>query len=162
MAAVEQMAFRDAMAQFPSGVTVVTARTASGTLAGFTASAFSSLSLDPPLVLVCLDKKADSHTAFEDVEQFAISFLAEGQDDVAMRFATRGIDKFGGFRSTNGALTGLPLVPDALVHLECRVHERLPGGDHTIIIGEVLSAQTYAKAPLLHHNRRFGAFHTST
>lgn len=158
MTTVESTAFRNAMAQFASGVTVVTTRDVDGVPWGFTASAFSSLSLDPPLVLVCLEKKADSHPAFERADQFAVSILAEHQGDTALRFATRGADKFGGLDMVEGEATGLPLVPDAMVHLECRIHDRLPGGDHTILIGEVLTARIEDKPPLLHYNRRFGAF----
>lgn len=160
MTTVESTAFRNAMAQFASGVTIVTTVDDDGTAWGFTASAFSSLSLDPPLVLVCLEKKAESHPAFERADTIAISILAEDQGETAMRFATRGADKFGGFETRNGEATGLPLIPGAMVHLECRVHDRLPGGDHTILIGEVLTAHTEEKPPLLHHNRRFGAFHS--
>ena len=159
MTTVDSVDFRNAMAHFASGVTVVTAAGSDGTLAGFTASAFSSLSLEPPLVLVCLEKKADSHAVFEQAEQFAISILAEGQDDAAWRFAARGTDKFGGFETVPGPITRLPLVPRALVHLECRMQDRLPGGDHTILIGEVLTAHTDdAAAPLLHYNRAMGRF----
>jgi flavin reductase ActVB len=153
------MAFRNAMAQFASGVTIVTTVQADGVPKAFTASAFSSLSLDPSLILVCLDRKADSHPAFERAEHFTVSILAEGQADTALRFAKSGGDKFGGFEVEQGSVTGMPIIPGALVHLECRMHDRLPGGDHTILIGEVLSAETYAeRPPLLHHNRRFGAF----
>ena len=155
---VEQIAFRNAMACFASGVTVVTTRDAGGTLWGFTASAFSSLSLEPPLVLVCLDKRAESHATFERAEHFAISVLAESQQEIAMRFATRGRDKFGGFDVVEGPETGLPLVPGAMVHLECRMFDRLPGGDHTILLGEVLSASNWDVPPLLHYNRQFGRF----
>jgi flavin reductase ActVB len=158
MVAVEPAAFRNAMSEFASGVTVVTTNSPEGAPVAFTASAFSSLSLDPPLVLVCLEKKADSHPAFEQAEQMAISILAAGQDDVAMRFATRGTDKFAGFESEPGEVTGLPLVPGALVHLECRIADRLPGGDHTILVGEVLTANTHRREPMIHHNRRFGRF----
>ena len=155
---VKQLAFRNAMACFASGVTVVTTRDADGTLWGFTASAFSSLSLEPPLVLVCLDKRAESHAAFERAPQFAISVLAESQKDIALRFATRGMDKFGGIAMQEGPETGLPLVPEAMVHLECRMYAQLPGGDHTILLGEVLSATNRDLPPLLHFNRQFGRF----
>ena len=162
MTTVDLTAFRNAMARFASGVTVVTTSGADGALAGFTASAFSSLSLDPPLVLVCLDKRADSHSAFEQAEQFTISILAEGQAEIALRFATRGADKFGGIKLASGAVTGMPLIPDAMVHLECRMHDRLPGGDHTILLGEVLAAHSDERPPLLHFNRTFGRFQPST
>jgi flavin reductase ActVB len=159
MTTVDLTAFRNAMASFASGVTVVTTADDDGILWGFTASAFSSLSLDPPLILVCLEKRAESHPAFERADHFAVSILSEHQRDTAMRFATRGADKFGGFETLRGEATGLPLVPEAMAHIECSVLDRLPGGDHTILIGEVLTAGTDDRPPLLHHNRRFGAFH---
>jgi flavin reductase ActVB len=158
-AVVDSMTFRNAMARFASGVTVVTTRDEAGAPWAFTASAFSSLSLDPPLVLVCLEKRAESHPAFMSAESFAVSILADSQGDTAWRFAKRGTDKFAGIEMESGAHTGLPLVPDALVQLECRMHERLDGGDHTILVGEVLDARlNEGAAPLLHYNRQFGRF----
>lgn len=160
MVTLDQTAFRNALARFASGVTVVTTAEPGGPPVGFTASAFSSLSLDPPLVLVCLEKKAESHSAFSTADHFAISVLAEDQGDTAWRFAKRGTDKFAGFESEPGEATGLPLVPGAHVQLECRMYDRLPGGDHTILIGEVLSARSDDEsAPLVHYNRLFGRFH---
>jgi flavin reductase ActVB len=158
MTTVDTTAFRNAMARFASGVTVVTTTDAEGKPWAFTASAFLSLSLDPPLVLVCLEKRAESHPAFEQATHFAISILAEGQTDTAWRFATRGADKFAGVEVERGPETGLPLIPGAMVHLECRMYERLPGGDHTILLGEVLRADSNDRPPLLHFNRLFGSF----
>jgi flavin reductase ActVB len=158
MTTVDTTAFRNALACFASGVTIVTTVDESGVPWGFTASAFSSLSLEPPLILVCLDKKADSHAAFDRADRFAVSILAEGQGEAAMRFATRGADKFGGFEIERGPETGLPLIPGAMAYLECRIHERVPGGDHTILLGEVLHASSNDRPPLLHFNRQFGSF----
>lgn len=158
MSELDPMAFREALSHFASGVTVVTTVDGEGARWGFTASAFSSLSLDPPLVLVCLEKKAESHPAFSQAETFAISILAAGQDDTAWRFAKRGTDKFAGIELTAGSETAMPLIPDALVHLECRTYERLPGGDHTILVGEVLNARTSDAPPMVHFNRTFGRF----
>jgi flavin reductase ActVB len=151
-------AFREAMARFASGVTVVTTRDASGAPAGFTATSFASLSLNPPLVLVCLDKRADSFTAFETAGYFAVSILAADQAELARRFATKGVDKFAGVAVEWGAVTGSPLLPDAAVQLECRTHQVLDGGDHIIIVGEVVWAVSSDAEPLLHFNRRFGRF----
>jgi flavin reductase ActVB len=158
MVVVDSTAFRNAMARFASGVTIVTTVDENGTSWGFTASAFSSLSLEPPLVLVCLEKKAESHPAFAATQRFGISILATGQDDIAWRFAKRGTDKFGGFETTPGEATGAPLIPGALVQLECQMHERLEGGDHTILVGAVLTASNTESEPLLHYNRIFGRF----
>jgi flavin reductase ActVB len=157
-AVVDALDFRNALARFASGVTVVTCRDDAGQFAGFTASAFSSLSLNPPLVLVCLEKRADCWDAFMQASHFAVSVLAEGQWDVALRFATKGIDKFEGAPIERGEATGLPLVQGALVHLECRVYDRPDGGDHTILIGEVLRAASFDREPLVHYNRHVGRF----
>jgi flavin reductase ActVB len=146
------------MSQFASGVTIVTTTDAQGSSVGFTASAFSSLSLDPPLVLVCLDKRAECYEAFAASEGMAISILAVGQNDIATRFASRGADKFGPGGLERGELTGLPLVEGATVRMECAIVDRPDGGDHTILIGKVLAARTEAVAPLLHYNRAFGRF----
>lgn len=155
---VDAATFRNAMALFPSGVTVVTTRNDGEGAAGFTASAFSSLSLDPPLILVCLDKRADCYDAFAAATQFAVSFLTAQQVEIGMRFATKGIDKFAGLRTVPGAVTNLPLIPDALVHLECDTYRQVDGGDHTIFIGKVLRAQIHQGEPLVHFNRTFGRF----
>ena len=146
------------MSQFASGVTVVTTRDSNGTNVGFTASAFSSLSLDPPLVLVCLDKRAECYEAFALADEMAISILAAGQDAIAMRFASRGVDKFGPGGLEAGAQTGLPLVQGATVRLECAIVDRPEGGDHTILIGRVMTANTVEVQPMIHYNRAFGRF----
>ncbi len=150
--------FRNAMARFASGVTVVTTHDAAGRPQAFTASAFSSLSLEPPLVLVCLETRAHSYEAFMRATEVAISILAEGQGDTAWHYARKNEDKFAGQTVERGEVTGLPLIPGATAHLECRVHDRLPGGDHTIIIGEVLRAAVHNDTPLLHFNRQMGRF----
>lgn len=156
---VDPLAFREAMARFASGVTVVTARSRQDQrLAGFTASAFSSLSLEPPLVLVCLDRGADSYAVFAEAETMAISILAIDQRPLAHHFATKGADKFAGRVFDIGEATGLPLIPGAVAHVECAMHSRLDGGDHVILVGRVLRASATDREPLLHYNRSFGRF----
>src|SRR5437763_1095455 len=147
--ALDPAQFRNAMARFPSGVTIVTTRDPDGRLWGFTASAFSSLSLDPPLLLVCLDKKADSHPAFHEAGHFGVSILAVGQDKAAMQFATRGIEKFAGLPITEAPNSGVPLIAGAAAQMECKTHQHYDGGDHTIIVGEVLHAESWDVEPLL-------------
>jgi flavin reductase ActVB len=153
---VDPAAFRNAMGHFPSGVCVVTTTDDAKRSFGFTASAFSSLSLEPPLVLVCLDRKADSHDAFYNAARFAISILAEHQTNLATRFATRGIEKFEGIDILHGPVLQLPLIPEAVVHLECTMHQTIPVGDHTILVGNVESAVTNEGEPLIFHARRYG------
>lgn len=156
---VDPLAFREAMARFGSGVTVVTARSPRDQrLAGFTASAFSSLSLEPPLVLVCLDRGADSYAVFAEAETMAISILAADQRQLVLLFATKGADKFAGGDFEIGEATGLPLIPGAVAHVECAMHSRLDGGDHVILVGQVLRASARDREPLLHYNRSFGRF----
>ena len=157
-ATTDQTAFRNAMARFASGVTIVTTRNSDGAFVGFTASAFSSLSLEPPLLLVCLQKDADCYNAFMESDDFAVSILAHGQSEIARRFATKAIDKWDGTPVTPGRIADLPLVTDASAHCECRMRDRVDGGDHTILIGEVVRAQVSDAEPMLHYNRQFGHF----
>ncbi len=152
------MAFRDAMSRFASGVTIVTTTDAAGVSWGFTASAFSSLSLEPPLILVCLDRKADCFPAFEGAEAFGVSILAESQRDIAMRFATRGADKFSAGGLEAGPAMSIPLVTDALAQLECSMHAQLDGGDHVILVGAVKTAMVNDARPMVHYSRQFGGF----
>ncbi len=157
-AALDPADFRDAMARFASGVTVVTTRDQAGNAVGFTASAFSSLSLDPPLLLVCLQKDADCYAAFMETEEFGVSILSQGQSAIATRFATKAIDKWAGTPSEPGVVTGIPVIEGAAARLECRMHSRPDGGDHTILIGEVLTADANGNEPLVHVNRSFGRY----
>lgn len=155
---LDQTVFRDALARFASGVTVVVTRNGAGGLVGFTASAFSSLSLDPALILVCLQKDADCHQAFMEAESFTVSILSSRQSGIALRFATKAIDKLEGTPLVPSPATGLSRIEGAAAWLECRSHSRPDGGDHTILIGEVLGAGLGDEPPLLHFNRSFGRF----
>jgi len=156
--ALDQTAFREALSRFASGVTVVITRNANGSAVGFTASAFSSLSLNPPLVLVCLQKDADCYDAFMQAERFTISILAAGQEGIARRFATKGIDKLDGTPVALAPDSGLPRIEGAAAWLDCRTSSQPDGGDHTILIGEVVAAGATAAEPLLHFKRTFGRF----
>ena len=129
--------FRRAMTRFASGVTIVTTSDSTGRRWGFTASAFASLSLDPPLVLVCQHRGADSHPAFTAASHFIVNVLGREHEALARHFAVKGADKFtrGDFR--RGLADGLPVLDDALVSMKCGTHARYDGGDHTILIGKV-------------------------
>jgi flavin reductase ActVB len=129
--------FRRAMTRLASGVTIVTTLDAEGRQRGFTASAFASLSLEPPLVLVCLDRAADSHPAFNFASSYVINVLGREHESLARRFATKGVDKFAGDEFRRGLLDGLPVLDDALVALKCGSHARHDAGDHTILIARV-------------------------
>jgi flavin reductase ActVB len=155
--AINSAAFREALAHFASGVTIVAARRPLGPI-GFTATGFTSVSLSPPLILVCVAKTASAYDGVVGAELFGVSVLGEGQRWLAERFATSGIDRFDGVSVVAGEATSAPLIEGALAHLECRPHARHDAGDHTLLIGEVLRASTSVGRPLLHFARRFGAF----
>jgi flavin reductase ActVB len=133
-------AFRAALARFPSGVTIVTTRDAAGEPWGFTASAFSSLSLEPPLVLVCLDRSANCHPTFSGAQRYAINILTPAHQELARRFASKAADKYAGdsFAMEDGRP---PVLRDAAAVLWCDAENLVPAGDHTILIGRVTDAQ---------------------
>lgn len=148
--------FKTAMTRFGSGVTVITTRENEGEPAGFTASAFSSLSLDPPLVLFCLDREAHCFDAFYGATHFGVNILAAGQEDVSNRFAQRSGNKFKDVGLMHGD-TDVPLIEGSLASLECRTTEKLPGGDHLIFIGEVVQVHLGEGTPLLYY---LGKYHS--
>ncbi|GAA1548181.1 flavin reductase family protein [Kribbella lupini] len=133
--------FRTALSRFASGITIMS--TLQGGVAhAMTASAFTSVSLDPPLVLVCVDKGVRMHEAVLSRGDWAVSVLAAGDQAVAERFARSGRDlysQFDGIPTVPGPKTGCPLVAGAPAWLECRTWATYEGGDHTIVVGEVLS-----------------------
>ncbi|HEY0142433.1 MAG TPA: flavin reductase family protein [Thermoanaerobaculia bacterium] len=145
---VDDALFKLAMSHFTSGVTVVTTEH-DGTPYGMTVASFASLSLHPPLVLVCIEKNTKSHDAIIGAKQFGVSVLSAEQTQLSNRFASRSDDKFTGVALDQGEL-GVPLIAGAICQLECRVHEQLPGGDHTIFIGEVMNARTAEGTPLVY------------
>jgi 3-hydroxy-9,10-secoandrosta-1,3,5(10)-triene-9,17-dione monooxygenase reductase component len=139
MPPIDAATFRHALARFPSGVTVVTVRDGDGRDYGMTVSAFSSLSLVPPLVLVCIGDDATIAGAVAAAGHFAVSVLSEDQEAIARRFADPDAERFAGTKVTRGD-TGLALIDGAAAHLECAIVARHRGGDHTIVTGELLSA----------------------
>lgn len=151
---VDRELFLETLAGWPSGVAVVTACDTAGQPWGFTASSFVSLSLDPPLVMVCLDKSAECRPVFEAASWFAVHILHSRQGDLARRFAVKGADKFAASDVTRGT-SGLPLLSDTAGRLECRVVDRIGGGDHIILIGEVHQAVHGAGEPLIYYQRGF-------
>jgi flavin reductase (DIM6/NTAB) family NADH-FMN oxidoreductase RutF len=154
---VDSTAFRQCLGQFASGVTVVTTLGAEGPL-GLTVSSFCSVSLEPPLVLVCVDNRSETHEGFESSKLFGVSILAEGQEAWSTRFAFAGEEKFSGVDLDRGE-HGIPLIPGALAQLECRLTASLPGGDHTIYVGEVLRMVTSPGRPLLYHGSAYHRLH---
>jgi flavin reductase (DIM6/NTAB) family NADH-FMN oxidoreductase RutF len=148
--------FRTALRSFAAGVTVVTTRDRHGRPTGLTASAFTSVSLDPPLVLVCVDHAATAHPDIRAHGWFAVNVLQREQEGLSRRFAASGGDKFGGVACHEGQ-TGLPLLDGALATLECRVVAAHEAGDHTIFIGQVESALVLGGRPLVYFH---GGYHS--
>jgi len=146
---VGPQAFLRACAQFTTGVAITTVLDASGSPYGMTVNSFTSVSLDPPLVLVCIDRKARILEHFLATEFFAINILRESQQALSVRFARPGEDRFGSVQWYAGD-TGAPLIPNSLATRECAVFQRLESGDHTILIGEVVSAIRHEGRPLVY------------
>nr|AIA10545.1 flavin reductase like domain protein [uncultured bacterium] len=148
--------FRAALGRFASGVTVVTTFDAKEELPlGITVSAFSSVSLEPPLVLICIEKDAYIHDYVKTFGAFGVNILAEGQETLSNLFASRAVDKFKDVSYTLSKMN-LPLLDDAFVNMECRIVQAYEGGDHTIFVGDVLSSKTRDGNPLLYFHGGYG------
>jgi flavin-dependent trigonelline monooxygenase, reductase component len=142
---------RRTLGSFATGVTVATTLDSTGAPKGFTASSFASVSLDPPLVLICVDKAASCYPAFAGTTHFGVNILCEDQQHVSRRFASRSADKFADMPWIPGA-TGSPIFPDSTAWLDCELHDRVEAGDHLIVIGKVLSfGHSPEKQPLGYH-----------
>ena len=147
---IDPSTFRATLGRFASGITVITARDTSGRDVGMTVSAFSSLSLDPPLVLICIDNGASVAPVLEQCEKFAVNVLSDEQEPLSRRFSEKEVDRFEGVAYHRGQLD-VALLDGALAHLECRVHARYPGGDHTILVGAVEATSVREGHPLLYY-----------
>ncbi|HEU5322547.1 MAG TPA: flavin reductase family protein [Methylomirabilota bacterium] len=150
--------FRAVMGRFATGVTIVTTRLGDE-LHGMTANAVSAVSLDPPLVLVCIDRSADSHDIVDASGIFALSILGREQYELSRRFAVKegsAAHQLGGVPYHAGA-TGAPVIDGSLAYLDCRIVGRYPGGDHTIFVGEVVDAgRLDGGEPLVFYEGRYG------
>ncbi|WP_394829179.1 flavin reductase family protein [Pendulispora albinea] len=156
--AISSSAFRESLAHFASGVTIVTMCTPDGPV-GFTASAFTSVSLDPPLILVCVGRQVSLHDRLQPDAHFGVSILSQEQAWLASQFSQRRLDRFRDVPRREGPIAQVPLIEGALAQLECCCHERYPAGDHTIVLGRVLHTSTTHGRPLVHFKRSFGGFH---
>jgi len=146
--AIEKSELRRVMGHFATGVTVITTRDESGRPFGLTANAVTSVSLTPPLILVCVDKKADTYPHFDRSKVFTVNILSDDQEGVSRRFATSGIEKFEGI-GYHRTETGCAILDDAVGYMDCRIIDSYDAGDHTIYLGEVLSADANDVPPLL-------------
>lgn len=142
--------FRAVLGRFPSGVTVVTTKAADGTDQGMTVSAFCSLSLEPPLVLICIEKNASVYDALTESKGFVVNVLSAKQEQIARRFAIVDIERFEGVGFTRSS-RGYAILDDVLAVIECKRIAMSDGGDHTIIVGEVETTRAETGTPLLYY-----------
>jgi len=150
--------FRNALGCFGTGVTVITAANVKGERVGLTANSFSSVSLDPPMVLWSLSMFAPSLRVFQEASHYAVNVLARGHEALAMKFAKPADDKFVGVEFREG-LGGAPVLHDVVATFECRNAFRYYGGDHVIFLGAVESYAHTVEEPLMFCRGKFGVFH---
>ncbi|MFG2039481.1 flavin reductase family protein [Dactylosporangium sp. NPDC048998] len=146
--------FRSLLRRHAAGVVVITAG-GHPRPAGFTATSFTSVSLDPPLVSFCLDRRSSSWPALEQAAHVGVHVLTESQEELARRFATSGIDRFAAPLRWHPGPHGVPVLEGALAVLVCRVAERVHAGDHAIVLAEPIHGEHSDGAPLLYHNGRY-------
>jgi flavin reductase (DIM6/NTAB) family NADH-FMN oxidoreductase RutF len=155
--AIDSQIFRATLSQWASGVTIVTSLH-NGQHVGITASSFSSVSLEPPRVLICVAKRLYTHKVIEESQVFAVNILSAAQQEWGMLFAGKvpeGLDRFAGIEIFT-AETGSPLLPDVLGWLDCRLSAAYDGGDHTIFVGDVVVASAVDIGdPILYYNRHW-------
>jgi 3-hydroxy-9,10-secoandrosta-1,3,5(10)-triene-9,17-dione monooxygenase reductase component len=146
--------FKLALGRFASGVTVVTTKDSSGELHGLTVSAFTSVSMNPPLILVCILKSTGSYSSFEESKSFVVNILEESQQQISNHFASHLDDKFSG-QNYELNENRLPILADCLVNLECTLKHSYDGGDHTIFVGEVEKTTVRDGKPLVYSQGKY-------
>lgn len=155
MSAVDPNRFRQLLGSFATGVAVVTARHPAGGPTGMTASAIASVSLEPPLLLVCVWREADFHAVLAEAEYFGLSVLAEDQEELSRRFAAERTDRFNGV-AWHPHERGVPLLDGAAAHIICRRTAEHVAGDHTIFVAEGVDGASFLRNPLLHVRGGYG------
>jgi len=153
--AFDSRQFRDALAQFATGVTVICARAGEGRFVGLTANSFNSVSLDPPLVLWSLARKSASLAAFTTAERYSVNVLAAGQVELARRFSRPHADRFAHLDYRLG-WSNAPLLHGCVAWFECRHHDRMLAGDHVIFVGEVVTCERSPGHGLVFQQGHFG------
>ena len=153
---IDRNELRRVMGHFATGVTIITTTSKDGVPAGLTANSFTSVSLDPPLVLVAVDKKADSWPYFEESKVFTVNVLNDEQETLSRKFAVSGGDKFQGVAYHAGA-NGVPILDGALAYLECKLYATYDGGDHTLHLGLIEQAETREAKPLIFYRGGYRA-----
>lgn len=153
----DEKTYRKALGSFATGITVVTVRGPGDVVLGMTVNSFSSVSLDPPLVLWCLDKSAALFPIIEKCDAFCVSVLSEAQEDISNRFAVAHQHETDGLALTSGA-TGVPYLSESPTNFQCSVHAQHEAGDHLIIVGRVQAFEVMSDAkPLLYYKGAYGS-----
>jgi flavin reductase (DIM6/NTAB) family NADH-FMN oxidoreductase RutF len=157
---IDGQLFRAVVGSFPTGVTIVTMVAADGSLRGLTSNAVCAVSLEPPLLLFCLDKRSGSLPVILETKAFVVNFLAAGRGDLATRFASPSADKFAGTRWTPSAVAnGAPiLVDDNIAHAECTLLQAVEAGDHFVLIGHIEAGECNGGTPLMYLRRTYAAW----
>ncbi len=155
---IERHLFLRVMGSFATGVTIVTVKGKDGENRGFTASAVSSLSLEPRMLLVCVSEHSTSLDIIKEAGVFTVNILASTQQEIAQQFATRAGDRFAGLRWRTGGETGAPIIDGALAYAECKLVDTCKGGDHVILMGEIIAADAHEAEPLLYFRGRYGTY----
>jgi len=152
--------FRAAVGSFPTGVAIVTCVDETGAPRGLTTNAFTSVSLDPPLVLVCIDRTSQTLPALVAARAFCINFLAAERAPLAKQFATKSTEKFAGVRwEPSDAASGAPmLIDDSIAVVACTIIHHLDAGDHVLVLGNVEDARAHPGAPLMFFRRTYGTW----
>lgn len=146
--------YRHVCSQFATGVAVATVRAADGTPHGLTVSSFTPVSIEPPLILICIDLRSSTVNHFRTCAFFAINVLADEQRDLSVAFAARPEGRFEGFDWGSGA-SGSPIFPEALAIIECKLDRIVEAGDHVVLFGQMVHAEAHPGAPLIYFNRTY-------
>jgi flavin reductase (DIM6/NTAB) family NADH-FMN oxidoreductase RutF len=153
---IEKNQLRQVMGHFATGVTIITTFNKDGQMHGLTANAFTSVSLEPPLLLISVDKKAESYPAFEESKVFTVNILADEQEALSRKFAVSGGNKFEGVAYRRGA-NGAAILDGTLAHIECILYAAHEGGDHTLYLGEIQEAEVREGKPLVFYRGGYRA-----
>jgi len=153
-AALTSEEFRRACGRFATGVTIASVTDSAGMPHGLTVSSFTSVSLEPPLILICLGHRVTMIESFRAATHFGINVLSEAQQHLSERFARKGHDRFNGVRWYRG-WSGVPLIEGVLAAIECEVHDRFLSGDHDILVGLMVRADVAEGSPLVHFAGRY-------
>jgi flavin reductase (DIM6/NTAB) family NADH-FMN oxidoreductase RutF len=153
---IDKNELRRVMGHFATGVTVITTISKDGRPFGLTANAFTSVSLEPPLLLISVDKKAESYACFEESRVFTINILADDQEALSRKFAVSGGNKFEGVAFHSGA-NGVPILEGTLAYIECKLYASYDGGDHTLYLGEIEQTESREGKPLLFYRGGYRA-----